>query len=168
MSSRVGRAAGVVLALLALADGASVPAARAQDGEAGRAEVMAADRAFAAAARERGLDGWMEWMAADAARLPRMGAAGIRGLDAIRASDAGIFADPSLRLAWEPTDGGVFSDARLGFTTGRYQLLQKATDGRESAVAQGAYVTFWRREADGRWRVILDTGAPDPPPAGSR
>ena len=29
--------------------------------------------------------------------------------------------------------------------------------------AAGAYLTIWRREGDG-WKVILDTGAPDPAP----
>jgi ketosteroid isomerase-like protein len=124
---------------------------------------MAADRAFAVAARERGLDGWMEWMAPDAARLPRMGAAGIRGLAEIRAADAALFAVAGTRLAWEPTEGGLYADGLHGFTTGRYEVLQRRPDGSEQAVARGAYVTFWRREADGAWRVILDTGAPDPP-----
>jgi ketosteroid isomerase-like protein len=150
-------------AALSLALAACAPPRPAAPGpEGGRAEVMAADRAFAAAATARGLDGWMEWMAADAARLPRMGGGAVRGLDEIRRSDAGIFSAPGTRLAWDPTDGGAFSDARHGFTTGRYQLLRKSADGTEAVVGQGAYVTLWRREPDGRWRVLLDTGAADP------
>src|SRR5215217_3700279 len=148
---------GPVALSLALAACAPPRAAPAPGAEGGRAEVMAADRAFAAAATARGLEGWLEWMAADAARLPRMGGGAVRGLDEIRRSDAGIFATPGTRLAWDPTDGGVFADGSHGFTTGRYQLLRKGADGTESVLGQGAYLTLWRREPDGRWRVLLDT-----------
>ena len=126
--------------------------------EAGRAAVMAADRAFAVATGERGLDAWMSYMAADAIRLTELGVEAVRGTDEIRKMDASLFADPRLRLAWMPIDGGVFKDGRHGFTTGRYELLRDGSD----VVAKGAYVTMWRLDSDGQWRVILDGGAADP------
>jgi ketosteroid isomerase-like protein len=124
---------------------------------------MAADRAFATDARERGLDGWMDAFAPDAARLPQLGTSALRGLDAIRAADAALFADPAVRLVWDPVDAGAFADDRHGYTTGNYQLLRFASDGSSETLGSGRYVTWWRRDDGGRWRVILDTGAPDPP-----
>ena len=73
------------------------------------AELMAADRAFAAAAAERGLDGWMSVMSPDAVRMGRMQNP-VRGIEAIRGSDAAIFADPAVRLTWDPTDAGAFDE----------------------------------------------------------
>jgi uncharacterized protein (TIGR02246 family) len=133
-----------------------------------RRELMDADRAFAAAARARGLDGWMEYMTADAARLPKLGAKAVRGKEAIRKADKAIFSDPKRQLVWEPTEAGAFADGRHGFTTGKYRVIQKEPGGKEKVVGSGAYLTWWRKERDGKWRVILDTGNPDPPAAATK
>jgi ketosteroid isomerase-like protein len=124
-----------------------------------RAELMEADRAFAKAAADKGLDGWMSVMVADAARLPKLGESFIVGLAAIRKADAAIFANPNRKLTWEPADAYAFDGAAHGITTGRYQILLNET-GKESVMGTGAYVTFWRKVA-GKWVVIFDTGAPD-------
>ncbi len=129
----------------------------------GKIELMDADRAFAKATAERKLDGWMSFMAPDAVRIAPLGAKAHTGEAAIRKLDAAIFADPKQRLVWEPTDAGVFADGRHGFTTGRYRVLTQTEKGRQEATRTGAYVTCWRKGADGRWLVILDTGASDPP-----
>jgi uncharacterized protein (TIGR02246 family) len=136
--------------------------AASRSGELGARELVEADRAFAAAARARGVEGWMEFMAPDAVRLPRLGGTPIRGRDAIRLADAAIFADPARRLTWEPTEAGVFEDGRHGFTAGRYAVLERQADGRERTAFSGSYLTWWRKGPDGRWRVVLDTGAADP------
>lgn len=132
----------------------------AADPAAARAALMAADRAFAAETAGRGLDGWMAHYAADAVRL-HMGGPVVQGLDAIRAFDAALFADPTARLTWEPTDGGAFGDGRHGFTTGRSALVRLAGGAADTLYA-GVYVTLWRLGPDGRWEVLLDTGAADP------
>ncbi len=126
------------------------------------AQLMAADRAFAAAAAARGLDGWLSFMSPDAVRLGRMQNP-VRGLEAIRRSDAEIFADPAARLTWEPTDAGAFG-ARSGWTVGHSEVRRRNADGTEKVVGTGRYITIWRRSPDGGWLVALDTGASDPPP----
>ena len=125
------------------------------------AELMAADRAFAAAAAARGLDGWMSFMSPDAVRMGRMQNP-VRGIEAIRGSDAAIFADPAVRLTWDPTDAGAF-DEQTGWTVGHSEVRRKAADGSETIERTGHYITIWRRSPDGRWLVALDTGAGDPP-----
>lgn len=123
-------------------------------------QLMAADRAFAAATAARGIDGWMEFMAPDAVRLARM-ADPVRGTEAIRKSDAPTFANPAVRLTWDPTDAGAFEDGRVGWTVGRYEVHRKTNAGADVVAAHGRYITMWRRAPNGRWMVILDTGAPD-------
>ena len=115
---------------------------------AARQALMDADRAFATETAADGLEGWMRFYAPDAVRL-RMGETAVQGLDAVRRFDAGIFADASTRLVWWPTDSGTFEDRRLGFTTGRSALVR----------AEAPADTLWRQDAQGRWKVILDTGA---------
>lgn len=128
-----------------------------------REALMGADRAFAAETGARGLDGWLAHHAPDAARLQMGGTreAGtvVQGLDAVRAYDAGLFRDPSARLVWEPTAAGVFADGQHGFTTGRSAMIRPRDGAAPDTLFSGTYVTVWQRGADGRWRVILDTGA---------
>jgi len=119
---------------------------------------MEADRAFAREAAERGIDGWVSWFAPDAARLVPGGPV-VRGLEAIREQDGPLFADPALRLEWEPTAAGGFADGKHGFTRGRYQLVRREGDADPVVLSRGTYLSIWRRDEDG-WKVILDTGRP--------
>jgi ketosteroid isomerase-like protein len=104
-------------------------------------------------------------MADDVVRLPAMGEAGVAGKTAVGRLDAALFADPARRLRWQPTHAGAFLDGRHGYTTGRYQVVQQDTAGAEEVLGTGAYLTWWRLDEGGAWRVILDTGVPDPQPA---
>ena len=126
--------------------------------DSGRAAVMQADRDYAAASAARRLDGWMSFLAADMVKAPWSGNF-VKGLEEIRKQDAGIFADTSTTLEWAPTDGGVWSDGRYGYTKGRYEMVKRSGASR-SVIGRGAYLTVWRHDPEG-WRVILDTGVPD-------
>jgi len=124
------------------------------------AALMEADREFARRTAERGIDGWMEAFASDAARVELHGAV-VRGLEAIREHDAPIFTDPALRLNWEPKTAGAFGPGDIGFTTGSYEVTRSIGGAPPAAVSRGSYLTIWRRR-DGRWEVLLDGGAPAP------
>ena len=156
---RRARLAATLAALLAgAACGTRMPAG---DDAAIASQLMQADRDFARDTGKRGIDGWVGALAPDAARVDLHGAIA-RGPAGARIQDAALFADPDVRLTWEPTDAGVFEDRRHGFTRGRYKVLTTGPEGKEPRVtAGGAYLTIWRREGDG-WKVILDTGSPDP------
>ena len=125
-------------------------------------ELVNADREFARAASERGLDGWVSFFTADAVRLPKIGDKMVKGVAGVRKVDAALFADPNRKLVWEPTDAHMFADGKSGVTTGRFKVILKDAAGSERIVATGSYITGWRKEADGRWKVSLDTGTSDP------
>jgi ketosteroid isomerase-like protein len=57
-------------------------------------------------------------------------------------------------LAWEPFASG--GSDRIGFTVGKATFAAKdpANSWRSS------YVTIWRRQDDGAWKVWFDTGRP--------
>src|SRR5207253_2583641 len=99
----------------------------------------------------------------DAVRVSPLGGKAHVGTAAVRKLDAEMFADAKRKLAWEPADAGAFTDGKHGFTTGRYKALAKNDKGEDEVRGTGAYVTVWRKGDDGRWKVILDTGAPDAP-----
>jgi ketosteroid isomerase-like protein len=125
-------------------------------------QLMDADRAFAKEAAAKGLDGWMSVMADDAVRIQPLGGKAFRGKAAVRELDQAIFADPKKQLVWEPTDGGAFADGKHGFTTGISKFIERTADGKESILSTGRYVTWWRKDDQGVWKVILDTGVSEP------
>jgi len=151
------RTCGVILLVLCI--GACSAEVSREPERASTDDLMRADRAFAEATAERGLDAWMAYFAADAARAV-LGGDIVRGLAAIRSHDSTLFADDTVRLVWDPTDAGLFRGDELGFTMGGYALVNlNAT--KPDTLARGTYLTIWRRDGD-EWKVILDTGAADP------
>lgn len=154
------RLAHSLLAALALA--ACSPAPELPDPAALRASLIAADEAFAAATAEKGLEGW----------LAAYDSAGIQmepdvpftpGIPAIRAAMAPAFADPTFRLTWQPTMAFASAAGDLGYTLGTWQS-RHYNDAGEGQVTTGKYVTIWRRQADGSWKVVFDGGNPDSAP----
>ena len=60
--------------------------------------------------------------------------------------------DSSFSLTWEPSFAAVAQSGELGYTYGIYTSKLKDT------AAQGTYVTIWKKQKDGSWKFVLDTG----------
>jgi ketosteroid isomerase-like protein len=56
-------------------------------------------------------------------------------------------------IAWKPDLGTVASSGDLGFTNG--PIWRRGTSG-ELIPTNRRYFTIWRRQADGRWRYVVD------------
>lgn len=65
----------------------------------------------------------------------------------------------SFKLEWYPTRVEVSKSADLGYTFGNWILT--TADGKKS---YGNYVTFWKKQNDGTWKYVLDTGNSTPDP----
>jgi ketosteroid isomerase-like protein len=63
---------------------------------------------------------------------------------------------------WTPTAAEVSSSGDLGYTVGTYEMTMEV-DGNPVTV-NGHYVTIWRKQDDGSWKVAVDTGGPSAPP----
>ena len=60
--------------------------------------------------------------------------------------------DSSYTLTWEPTAAQVSASGDLGYSYGIYNLeLQDTT-------LQGTYLSIWKKQKDGKWKFVLDTG----------
>ena len=121
---------------------------------------MDADRAFAQETAARGVEGWVAFFAEDGKMFPPEGIA--TGKDAKRDARAGSFSDPGRQLTWEPSSAVVSAPGDLAYTLGRWELLSTETTGSAGVLARGNYVTIWRREPDGSWKVVVDIGNNDP------
>lgn len=123
------------------------------------ASLMDADRGFAKATAERGVDGWVAHFADHGVMLPA-GRPLVRGRQAIADLMRPAFDSEGFSLLWEPTEADVSLSGELGYTLGRYERTAVDSDGSEVS-STGKYVTIWKRQADGSWRVIVDIGTPN-------
>ena len=130
------------------------------DADAVRASLMAVDRAFAKDTEAEGLDGWLAYFSDDSVIFPA-GAPIIRGITEIRKHYAETGFSPA-NLRWEPVDAEASAAGDFGVTWGTWSFESPGPDG-ETRVATGKYLSVWRRNADGGWKLVADIGNPDSP-----
>lgn len=111
-------------------------------------ELEAADIAFAKATAAQAVDGWVAAFDAGGAMMRRGNR--IEGAQAI--TDAMRETLSKGTLAWAPIASR--RSGELGFTVGKATYTgAKPEDGWKST-----YVTIWRHQGDGSWKVLFDTG----------
>lgn len=113
----------------------------------GLASIVASEREFARTAVERGVrEAFLAYLAETSVLFrPRP----VDGRSAVQAWPEGRG-----WLQWEPAYAGVSRAGDLGFSTGPY-IAQ-----RDSSLPahHGHFLTLWRRQRDGSWKVELDHG----------
>ncbi len=117
---------------------------------------------FAKDVLERGGAGFAEWFAGDGEVLGN-GAAPLIGKVAIAKS--ANWSPKDYQLTWTPTDATMGPSGDMGYTWGHYEGRSKDANG-NPVLTSGRYITMWRKEPDGSWKVVLDAGANEPPTAG--
>jgi ketosteroid isomerase-like protein len=144
--------------IILAAAAAFLPAAlRAEDTVAKyKAELIAADNAFCAQAVKIGVfQAFMGVATPDTKLLSESG----KGFDAVKSGYKNTPATAT--LTWTPAEAEVSQGGDMGYTWGRYEYRDRGANGKV-AVQTGTYVTVWRRQPDGSWKVVLDGGEPDP------
>lgn len=126
------------------------------DVEAERQAVLQADREFMQETAERGVEAWVSYFSEDGAMLPATGEV-VRGHAAIRALMAPAFEIPGYTITWDPTFAEVSEGGDLAYTFGNYETTVSDAEGNRMAT-RGRYVTVWRKQDDGSWKVVLDMG----------
>ena len=74
---------------------------------------------------------------------------------AIKKLFAGFFALPDLKISWQPLRIQVARSGELGYSSGAYQMKFNDPSGKPISDA-GKYVTVWKKQKDGSWKVLLD------------
>ncbi len=124
-----------------------------QDTTAAKASVLRADRM--AASSEAAL---RQAMASGAALL-LPGENVLRGEAAWSARLSALMRSAEGRAAWTPVHAVVSQDGSVGCTTGVLHLASADS----AQPATGRYAVCWRRDGDGRWRMLALSRAPAPP-----
>jgi ketosteroid isomerase-like protein len=111
-------------------------------------ELEAADRAFAAATHDHDVAGWVAAFDARGGMMQRTGR--VEGVAAIGDAMRDLLAAGD--LAWAPIASGRRGD--VGFTVGKATY----TGAKPEDAWRSSYVTIWKRQPDGAWKVWFDTG----------
>ena len=115
--------------------------------EAIAGQVKAREIAFAQTMADRRLDRFADFVADDAVFR---GTALHLGRAEIVERWKPYFDGPKAPFSWAPDSVTVSADGRLAISSGPVQDPQGHVTTR--------YITIWRLDADGRWRVIVDGG----------
>ena len=116
------------------------------------------EREFAKAATVKGWrDAFLEFFADDAITFaPEV----VPAKDGLRKQPSTPFSE--LELVWEPRLGDVAASGDLGWLTGPSISINHTV--KDSKPRYGCYLSIWRKQPDGQWRVLIDVGAGSPEP----
>jgi ketosteroid isomerase-like protein len=73
-------------------------------------------------------------------------------------------AENGLDLIWEPTFAVMARSGDFGYTTGPAKW--KASKTETKLLGYGTFVSIWKKQPDGTWKVALDAGTETPEPTG--
>ena len=122
-----------------------------------RAEEAQWNRDYAA----RDVDRILTHYAADAT-LMGPGSMPQTGTAAIRAAVAQMVGDPAFRLEFGNDRVEVAGSGDVGYTRGHFALTLTDPRTRRPGTMSGAYLTVWRKQADGSWKAVEDMITPGP------
>jgi ketosteroid isomerase-like protein len=128
----------------------------------GKVLLFELEARFAKDVAARGGAAFADWFAGDGVALGNA-AAPLIGNVAIARSAA--WSPKNYQLTWTPTDAMMGPSGDMGYTWGHFEGHSKDANG-NAVTTSGRYITMWRREPDGKWKVVLDAGSNEPAGAG--
>jgi ketosteroid isomerase-like protein len=119
------------------------------------AEIKAADASLSNAVAKRDLERIVSFYADEAVQMPTAEQIGT-GKEAIRAEWKHVLGIPGFesKSALKQVDASRSGD--MGYTRGTYTSRMVGRDG--SVVTEpGKWVSIWKKQDDGNWRIVVDT-----------
>lgn len=116
-----------------------------------RIKLLDADKAFSKMSEESGMrNAFIEYIDSNGVLL-RPGLMPIQGANAIdyliQQNDTGF------TFKWQPHNAVVSKAGDMGYTFGVYAIEPTG-----DSITYGTYVTIWKRQEDGSWKFVLDSG----------
>jgi ketosteroid isomerase-like protein len=136
-------------------------AASAADTKAIEQALRDLDAQWSAAAGAKNLDKTISFYSQDAIVLPTNAPAATTK-DAIRNTWKDLLASPGLAISWKTTKVEVARSGDIAYTTGTYELTMN--DASVKPINdRGKYVEVWKKQTDGKWKVVADIWNSDLP-----
>lgn len=152
--------AALTLALLAAGCQQAPPAAPKPDLKAEAAKIMEADAAWMKAAQAKDAAGHASFFTGDGSWLVE-GHPKATGRDAIQKLSETL-ARNQVSLSWTTEKLEVSEAADYAFQIGAWESVENDAKGRPMKAA-GKFLTVWRKQPDGNWKVQADASSPDGP-----
>lgn len=115
-------------------------------------EIRDAEAAFDKAAKEKGIAEAFYEFAAEDATINRGKL--VHGRDAIREFYLNAKME-TVQLNWSPDSVFVSQSADMGYTYGKYKLVETDSTGK-SSTKEGIFHTVWKKQKDGSWKYVWD------------
>ena len=112
-----------------------------------RNTLLALDREWSKTTKDT--EKFLSYFAPEASAYPQ-GMPVATGTAAIRDAFTKMSSMPGFSVAWTPAKAEVGATGDLGYTTGAYEMTM--TGGGE----KGKYVTVWKKQSGGAWKVVED------------
>lgn len=122
--------------------------------------ILQTDRDFAVLSVQSGAaEAFRQYLLEDAFLLPPHGEP-VRGRDNI----SRLFQefDKSLILDWQPQAAEVAASGDMGYSWGISTTTNRDT---EEPSSRGKYLSVWKKDREGHWKIIADLGNQSPAPA---
>jgi ketosteroid isomerase-like protein len=120
--------------------------------------LMETDRLFSKASENKGFGGAFALYAAEEARIFQNKLMPIVGKDAVVKF---MTENVKSQVTWEPYFVEMSKSGDLGYTLGKSQSTVVSTNGKKT-VSYGHYVTIWKKQSDGSWKLVFDSGIETP------
>jgi uncharacterized protein (TIGR02246 family) len=154
----------VALVLAACAPQAQAPPAPPPDTRAAdEAAIHAAVKEWSASAQAKDAAKFASFYAEDATVMFE-GALDVSGKAAISEAIGGMMQDPNFALSFAANKVVAARSGDLAYETGTYEMTMSDAK-KKPATQKGHYVVVWQKQADGAWKVVVDTPVSDPPQA---
>ena len=149
----------LVLAAVGLAGaGLTVLAQAKPDVKAAQAAILKADEDFNRSVADRDRAGFLA-LIADQVTFGGGTPNELKSKDEIWKAWSAFFDPKGPTLTWHPSKAEVLAGGDVGYTTGFSE--RRAPNG---TVNKGNYLTVWKKQKDGSWKAIFDTGSAVPEP----
>ena len=112
--------------------------------------LIEVDKTFSSLSEQKGMNhAFMEYIAEDGVMLRsnNMPFVGKKAVAKIFNGD-----DTGFTLTWDPLFSDIANSGELGYTYGTYKLEM------ENSREQGTYVSIWKKDKNGAWKFVLDSG----------
>jgi len=128
------------------------------------AAIRDLDTQWSKATGTKNVQQFVSFFADDATFLPPNVAA-MTSKETIQKWGSDLMANPGFAVTWQPTTAEVSRGGDLGYTMGTYELKLTGPKGKP-VTDHGKYVTLWKKQADGGWKVAADIFNSDLPAEG--
>jgi ketosteroid isomerase-like protein len=117
-----------------------------------RAEMIAAEISFSEMSKTKGTKAALMQFIDSNGVLLRPNSFPLVGADAIDFISQSN--DTAYTMIWQPKGGNIAASGELGYTFGVYSVIPKNND----SAMHGTYVNVWKKQPDGSWKLLLDSG----------